>query len=402
MFVRQLDSTASSSTRQVQMTWWRWVLLWAAMTFACSAGAVDYWIGRPPTNGEIFRGQVQEVLMSAVKAKGEIGSFQAQLQERRRAYFTAKPDQREKAGDSFAEYLFAKDWLYAQYWIIGGFTSQTAAQQQLMLMLNGNKEIDDGIPKLAKPKFNVWIRGMRASLGAGSDTQLLLLSSDALEGALRANASLYSAYRLERDKGEYFRWKADQPDPQRSADLPLREGAAPRPPSDYLLTKNSRKTYKVEIAKAQESGNSMLMCEYGPHANSEGEQVYRQYLFWHSSVPANIKMLIASGLGDSINLVLDHVIDKCPKIEVEARKAHDAAQQVVVADGDYEAAREAEKTQIARNIQEQKVAREALLAAQRVCSAQFQASQRSDPAGGLPAGGLARYRECVSQMTNQR
>lgn len=404
--MRQLDSTLSLSARQVQITWWRHIWVWAAMTFASSVGAVDYWIGRPPTNGEIFRGQVQEVLTSAVKAKSELGSFQAQLRERRRAYFTARPDQREKEGDSFAEYLFAKDWLYAQLWVVGGYTSQTAAQQQLMLMLNGNKEIDDGIPKLAKPKFNEWIRGMRVSLGARSDTQLVMLSPNAFEAALRANTSLYSAYRLERDKGEYFRWKADQPDPQRSADLPLREAVSPRPPSDYLRTKTSPKVYRDEIAKAQESGSSMLMCEYGPYSNSEGEQVYRQYLFWYRSVPTNIRMLMASGWGDNIHTVLDHVIEDCPKVEAKAREAHSAPQKTVLTDVDHHAVRDAEKAQVADQTKARSDANEAkrlnhadpgVVAARQACYAQYEASRRADPAVAL-----ARLKECMPPVTNGR
>lgn len=183
--------------------------------------AGGYWIGNP-TPADYIGKHAGGALVDAARL-GVVGpKLEAQIAQARARYFAPglTAAQKKAAGDEFGELLWSKDMFYAGMYLPEGFNKHAEAAVMVTAKLahpNASgipKLLDGGFPGNSWHYFMIWIRAVRATMGAQNDGDLLfLVDQAALKRAMLANAATYTTYRSERDKGEFDEWADRQKPP---------------------------------------------------------------------------------------------------------------------------------------------------------------------------------------------
>jgi hypothetical protein len=183
--------------------------------------AGGHWIGNP-TPAHYIGHYAAGALIDAAKL-GVVGpKLEAQIAQARARFFAPglTAAQRKIAGDQFGELLWSKDMLYAGMYLPEGFNKHAEAAVAVIAKLAHPHSqgipalLDGGFPGTSWHYFVNWITAVRATMGARNDGDMLFLVDEAaLKKAMLANVDKYTAYRAERDKGEFDEW-ADRQKPQ--------------------------------------------------------------------------------------------------------------------------------------------------------------------------------------------
>lgn len=183
---------------------------------AQSAGSASdgYWIGNPTPFDYI--GKNAGGALADAASLGVAGpKVEAQISQARARFFAPglTAAQKQAAGREFGQVLWDKEMLYAALYLPEGFNKHAEAAVAVIAKLShpGAQGIpaflDGGFPGMSWHYFIIWIRAVRATMGAPEDGQLLLIMDHAaVMKAMLANKDSYMAYRVERDKGEFEEW----------------------------------------------------------------------------------------------------------------------------------------------------------------------------------------------------
>lgn len=292
----------------------------------------DGFIGRP-TAGDYFRHDLEQLLIAARDAKAAVSKFNAQMAVARPAYFRATGSAKNAAGDAFSKLLFEKDITLAGGYIPYGTADSTLSNT--IAVVNGGHELDEGIPPNAQRDFITWVRGIRKSLGAKSNGELVVSDQPRLIQAFNANVGLYEDYRRLRDIGEVARWKKSQS----SGPLPAYGQRSLLASQQFELTRLDGFTevrepsFNEQVAVASRAGAKVLRCDYGPGESGRGKDspygTFESYYFWKAKAPDNVALLLALNR-DALNAMKDHAVTACPGAESAAIELNRSRTQAVV------------------------------------------------------------------------
>ena len=190
----------------------RGTLIWmmVAILVAGAAGADEVLLGQP-TIGDLNRYNFGEVIKAGQRAAIAKQEFNAAMGDAREQFFTTdfKSAAHKAAEVKFARLLQDKDRFYLIFCLTGGVQDGLSRMAGAGLLTGGGGAMpDNGISRLALPAFARWVNAVRATLGAKTERQLLVLVDEsAIAKALDANFDSYARYKVERDKGEFLQRK---------------------------------------------------------------------------------------------------------------------------------------------------------------------------------------------------
>ncbi|QLC72354.1 hypothetical protein LPB260_16370 [Pseudomonas sp. LPB0260] len=310
------------------------------LMFSVDLMAAEVWIGRPSSSYYFGQnlGQVMASQQNAARSKGEA---QARIAQARQAFFAAKPNtpENEAAGRNFADALFGKDIFYLSLYVAEGVNEKSARRVHGLDLFTGGP-LDGGIPSDGWFAFATWVDGVRASLGAPTNGQLLIVSSpDKLLQALRDNQKLYEKYRIKRDRQELNHGKSqDEADrwaeyaraKEEAAKARAPDGGAPLHKSEikpfapevqfaksYYLASSELRTL---LAQSASSGQRMLHCSYGPLVTWEGKRGFDEYIFWYEQRPLTFMDIVRADNKKILMFVSNDAIRECPPTDKSAKE----------------------------------------------------------------------------------
>lgn len=328
---------------------WRpaFVLLVSLMTTAAAAPAGEQWIGEP-TIGDYIRRDFAAVMQAQQETVRSKTQFNAQIAEARAAFLATATNPAARAGveQRFADLLFAKDLIYATTFIAEGFSDQSRLRSEGLHALTGGK-LDNGIPEDGQRAFEAWVTGIRASLGATSDSQMLFLTdADAgrLQQALVANETLYKQYKVLRDQQELNGGISQNEMARRAEAIRVGKSVAAAKAADgsaRLFKQDKRllavgdwradlETFPLRqlLFQARAAGQQTLRCTYGPSLTSRGAEGFAEYTFWAGSAPANIDALMQTDAKGALQYLGRRALDTCPASDNAALAITQAAMAI--------------------------------------------------------------------------
>lgn len=304
-----------------------------------------------PTIGDVMRGQLAGVIESQQQLAAAKGEAKIKYDAARERFFTTDPKSpaHKEAEREFAQLLHAKDNLYLGMVINVGVEHGLAHASGMGAISGGGDLLDNGIPKAALQAFTNWATGVRASLGATTDNQLLMVTDEvALKKALIENEPAYLLYKKQRDKAEFQLWAIAHPrENQKAGNLPMFKQ---RTVHVYEADANSAYPNSPEGARlrttlfSQDNPQLLLFCTYGPGLTAIGEDAFVTYKFWHPRPPDNIKELLAMDTANSLQWLGDVGVDSCPATDGDALRTRQAAMKASQTP-EYEAMRAAYRKQ---------------------------------------------------------
>lgn len=341
------------------------LLLLVMPTAGAGAQTYEVWVGRP-TVGDYMRRDIAELMKAQQETTKAKAQMNAEIAEARKRFLAtaADPSARAKVGETFAKLLWAKDLIYATFFIQDGFSDETIIRMQGMNAMTGGP-LDRGIYAEAWGAFRAWVNGIRASLGATKSAPRVWLLPGEVEKfrkALEANEGLYAKYMEQRDLAEIqapIKEKARIAEMVRQAKLI--EGAQAADGS-ARLHKEEAKAFgsmdwepylgatNMELRKAlrevQKGGQQSLMCTYGPLADSSGQAGYSNFEYWYRSPPGGMEGLLAlvsrmkGAYGKRmLRIFLGRAaLDTCPQSLKAAEAVSEAAVATATAGGNAPAA----------------------------------------------------------------
>lgn len=291
--------------------------------------------GTPASNDSAL-GALLDSTQNAAATKQEFNTRIAQVRAR---YFESQPGTPEYASieRELASLLEEKDLTLAFPLITNGFSEQAQTKVELFSLLSGG-EIDNGIPADAKQAFLKWVAGMRGTLGAnGNNDMLAITDSNSFQQALKANSSLYEEYRAQRDTAERSVFEAEQKrlmEVETARTKVAADGGVP------LKNKNVRVLASYDYGQGEMSAELdkammemyrhdplILECNYGPGLSATGHPMYYQFLYWHQPLPGNLAVVLQADTDLVFEKFGNQARTDCPLSDRAARAESTALMQ---------------------------------------------------------------------------
>lgn len=311
----------------------KWLSRWSAVALFAgtviigfsSVQAQDAWVG-PVTIGDIVRQELLNVLDAQQKATANKAEFNARIASARMAFLeTAKtPKTRAKAEADFAKLLLEKDLYFFTMYLNEGFSDRSLSIARGLEGMTGGA-LDKGIPSDGRAAFEMWVRGVRASLGAPRDGQMAMaaLQRDRLLQALQANEPLYQEYKRLRDRQEINGGVGDEQRAQAAVAKEVRDATMPDGGVRLFQKELQLLSYwhfygpiqqemYAWMINVRKSGQQTLACTYGPSQNSKGEKTYGSYSFWYEKVPSDIQAVLSRDHKRTLRFLGARAIKECP------------------------------------------------------------------------------------------
>lgn len=267
------------------------------------------------TIGELMVHNAVAVVQAAQQAVGAKAEFNAEMDAARAQFFTTldSPAKHKAAEVRLAGMLHDKDIFYMGYCVVGGVDDAMARLGGIAILTGQQgRMIGDGIPKPAMPAFRRWINAVRTSLGARTDSELLVYGEAQLGAALEKNVATYAAYKSVRDAAEYHIWLSTHPgNLQTPGQIPLKDQNIYGVYSTAILTfsrDEAVKLRKLGIEPAQQ----LLLCAFGPTYAGDGSERFSFQIFWYRSAPADIDRLLSIDAEDALRTLGKQGYEQCP------------------------------------------------------------------------------------------
>jgi hypothetical protein len=298
------------------------------MTCRCNDGS--------PASSHSALGTLIDSTTNAANAKQEFNERIALVRAR---YFESQSGTKEHASieKEFASLLQEKDLTLAMPFITAGLSEQAQVPTQLFNLFSGG-ELDNGIPAAAKQAFEKWVVGIRGSLGAQSNNDMLAITDRSdFERALNTNTDLYNEYRTQRDAAERSVFDAQKKhlkEVEIAKTNVAADGGAPLQDKkvrvlasyDYRTGRTSADLDKA-IMEMHRQEPSVLECTYGPGLSSTGNPVYYEFVYWYKETPANLAEVLQADTNRFLENLGNQARTDCPPSNLSALAERKALMQ---------------------------------------------------------------------------